>query len=412
MNCFNNASVYIHIPFCASLCDYCDFFSVKINDVNDGYIDSYLNALFTDINYQIEYFNIKNIPTVYIGGGTPSVLGKKIKKLFDALNKIPDFKPIEFSIEANPESITEDFLKLCKDGGVNRLSLGVQTFFEPSRVAVNRNPKRIITTEDTEGHGVINTKKIYSSVKLRVLRGKFSYYLKYKKQLELAAKYFQDNLSIDLITGLPFQDEKVIIDDIKKVLEYKPAHISLYSLSVEDGTPLQKKIKKGSVSLPNEDKADSLWLTSRDTLINAGFEQYEVSNFAIDSKKCLHNMNYWLMNNWIGAGASASGTIIDENTKTARRFTYNKDIKKYINNPSLHSANLIELDTKTLIKDCILMGYRCKEGLDNELFCQRFGCSIADYIPKTLERWKNKDKMLFLNSFIKNAFAELDEKSH
>ncbi|MCL2808854.1 MAG: radical SAM family heme chaperone HemW [Treponema sp.] len=394
MKFFNSASLYIHIPFCASLCDYCDFYSVKLNKIANEYIDVYINALITDINYQIKYLNINEIPTVYIGGGTPSILGKKIKILFNALNKIQNFKPVEFTIEANPESITEDFLKICKDGGVNRLSLGVQTFFEPSREVVNRGKIEKIFTQRRRG------RKERKGIE-EVLKG-----------IELTSSYFSESLSIDLITGLPFQDEKIIIDDIKKVLEYKPSHISLYSLTVEDGTPLQEKIKKGLIKLPSEDFTDSLWLKGCDTLKKAGFEQYEVSNFSINNKKCFHNMNYWKMKNWIGVGPSASGTLINEQTKTANRFTYNEDIEAYIKNPSIHTTVLNKLDTKTLIKDSILMGYRCKEGLDNELFQQRFGYSIEDLIPKTLERWKEKDKMMFLNSFVKDAFAELDEESH
>ena len=117
------------------------------------------------------------------------------------------------------------------------------------------------------------------------------------------------------------------------------------------------------------------------------------------------------MLNWIGAGPAASGTIVNEKDATARRFTYNCDIREYINKPFVNNAIYEELDKKALLKENLLMGFRCKEGPDRDIFKQRFSCAIEDCIPKTLTRWKNKDKMLFLNQFLSDAFLELDKKN-
>ncbi|MCL1959653.1 MAG: radical SAM family heme chaperone HemW [Spirochaetes bacterium] len=365
-------SLYIHIPFCNSFCDYCDFYSVMAKKNNQ--IDVFIDSLIADINYQIEYFNVNEINTVYIGGGTPSVFGKRITVLLDALKKFKWFSPAEFTVEANPESTTEDFLCACKEGGVNRLSLGVQTFHEPSRKAVNR---------------------IGDSALL-------------ERRLALAKRFFPDSLSVDLITGLPFQNEKTVLNDINRLLVFEPGHISLYSLTVEDNTPLEKKIKANEINLPGNDFSDSLWLSCRDALEDAGFCHYEISNFAKNGKVCRHNIRYWLMEGWIGAGPAASGTVINEENGTAKRFTYAPDIDAYNASPFIKNATCEELDKNILMRESLLMGFRYCEGPDKYLFKKRFGCSVEDCIPKTLDKWKNKDIMLFLNSFLSDAFNELD----
>jgi oxygen-independent coproporphyrinogen-3 oxidase len=343
-------------------------------DVYEDYIDAFLSAVIRDIKEQVDFFNVKKILTAYIGGGTPSVLGEKIRVLFDALKNIPGFSPDEFTIEANPESVTEEFLRACVQGGVTRLSLGVQTFHEPSRFSVNRAGGARLLEE----------------------------------KLALVSRYFPGALSCDLITGLPYQSEQIVIEDIRRVLAFKPAHVSLYSLSTEAGTALEEKIKTKTVILPGEDMSETLWLSGREALVKAGFRHYEISNFARDGGECLHNIRYWLMEGWLAAGPSSSGTIIDEENGTAKRFTYRRDIDAYIKNPSIHSAVFEELDRDILIKESLLMGYRCRQGPDAKKFKRRFGRGIEECIGQTLTRWKNRDIMLFLNSFLTEAFSELD----
>jgi oxygen-independent coproporphyrinogen-3 oxidase len=375
------ASLYIHIPFCSSLCDYCDFYSVSIKNFNHDYIDTFILALITGIKNQIDFFGVKEIPTVYIGGGTPSVLGEKLRYLFKVLKTIPGFSPVEFTVEANPESINENFLDACIEGGVNRLSIGVQTFHEPSRVAVNRKCISLVS-------------RFFDSVQTQM------------------------SLSFDLITGLPQSCKKTVLYDIEKILDFNPAHISLYAVSVEDNTPLKEKLKKGTVLLPDNDKQDYLYLIGCDALKNAGFQHYEVSNFARFNSYCQHNIRYWQMNGWLGVGPSASGTIIDENSGTAIRYTYPPDVDAYIKlidtsqtvkkNCLLDKTYFEELKSEVFLKECIFMGFRYINGPDPVLFKKRFGCTVEECIPKTLKRWEGKDKMLFLNSFLTDAFTEID----
>jgi len=355
-------------------------------------MDSYIEALSGDIEDQINLFNINSIPSIYIGGGTPSVLGAdRVTHLLSLINLLltkKDLKPVEFTVEANPESIDEAFLRACVEGGVSRISLGVQSFCEASRKAVHRAGSRA----------------------------------QIEKALALVTRYYPDGFSADLVTGLPFQSESVIMEDIKTLLSFRPAHVSMYSLILEPQTPLGKAVKQGAVSLPSPDETDQFWITGRDLLESSGYRQYEVSNFCLPNKTCAHNIRYWRMENWLGAGPAASGTIIDDKTGTGKRFTYPADIESYIRmtSPRINHAVTEELSRTDLIKETLLMGFRYREGPDKGLFKQRFGREIEDTIPKTIALWSergffqagrelkpSKQGMLFLNGFLRDAFSEL-----
>jgi len=392
------ASLYIHIPFCASLCDYCDFFSVPINAKNDvnvinTFIDNFINNLLTDIEEQFDLFGVDHVPTVYIGGGTPSALGAaRIERLLAGLWAL--LRPMkgveELTIEANPESADEAFLRACASGGVSRMSLGVQTFHDPSRRAVHRI-----------GDGAL-----------------------VEERLALAARYFPGAFSVDLITGLPFQTGAMVREDIERALAFRPGHISLYSLTLEPQTPLGERVTRhgaGALSLPCGDEADSLWITGRDTLEEAGFAQYEVSSFALPHKTCAHNIRYWRMENWLGAGPAASGTIINDETGTGRRYAYPADIDAYIAAQPPSPPLIEELNRDALIRETLLMGFRYRGGPDPLIFKRRFGCGIEECIPQTISRWRERgffdteqtglapspNGLLFLNAFLRDAFGEL-----
>ncbi|MDR2576215.1 MAG: radical SAM family heme chaperone HemW [Treponema sp.] len=389
------ASLYIHVPFCSQKCDYCDFYSVPItpDTGTQALMDSYVDAVLGDIEDQINLFNVDNIPTVYIGGGTPSVLGlDRVTRLLTFIKtRLTDMGTahVEFTVEANPESTDEAFLEACVEGGVSRISLGVQSFHESSRKAVHRTGSRA----------------------------------QIEKALALVTRYYPDGFSADLVTGLPFQSEAVIMEDIKTLLSFNPAHVSIYSLILEPQTPLGKAIKQGAVSLPSSDEADQFWIAGRDLMESSRLRQYEVSNFCLPNKTCAHNIRYWRMENWLGAGPAASGTIINDETGTGKRLTYPADIKSYIKmpRPRINHAIIEELGRTDLIKETLLMGFRYCEGPDKALFKQRFGREIEDAIPKTISLWSKRDffqtsqtlkpskqGLLFVNSFLREAFEELE----
>jgi oxygen-independent coproporphyrinogen-3 oxidase len=381
----HDASLYVHVPFCAGACDYCDFYSTAVKS-EDSRLECFVEVLLGEGKRLFEEFRPDSVPTLYIGGGTPSVLGAAgIGRLLAGLSElITAFAPppAEITVEANPESADEAFLAAAREGGVTRLSLGVQTFHEPSRRAIRR------------------------------IGGKVT-----AKRLALAAGYFPGALSVDLISGLPFQDEKVLLDDINTVLSYAPGHVSLYALTLESETTL-------AAPLPRGDEADSLWLLGRDALEKAGYCQYEVSNFCLDGRESRHNIRYWRMRDWLALGPAASATSI--NNEKGVRYTIPPDVDRWLevggcgfSEDSGYKPLIEELDKMSLIKETILMGFRYIEGPDEALFLRRFDRNIENCVPKTIAAWRSrglfrKDKcaltkpgLLLLNRFLAGAFEEL-----
>jgi oxygen-independent coproporphyrinogen-3 oxidase len=380
------AGVYIHVPFCAGLCDYCDFYSVSVTP-DDRRLDQFVDLVLADLEAELIAQGISSVPTVYIGGGTPSVLGAaRLGRLIEGVALLlPGGR--EFTLEVNPESAEEILLRVCKDRGVNRLSLGVQSFHEPSRRAVHRACLPALLPE----------------------------------RLGLAAEIFGDVLSLDLMTGLPYQNEYVLQKDIDRALSYGPGHLSLYSLIIEEGTPLAIAAAAGKCPLPADDEADRLWIKGRDILEAAGYAQYEVSNFSRSGKESRHNIRYWRMESWLGLGPGGSGTLIDNETGRALRRTYKADLDIWFRRGSSREMPYADepLDQATLIQESILMGFRYFKGPDTELFEKRFHRSLESLIPQTLRRWESrgllqikppaltKEGLLFLNTFITEAFGEI-----
>ena len=392
-------SLYIHVPFCSNACDYCDFYSITTKP-GDSRHEHFIRTLLLEG----ERFLKRNVPesplpcntedplnitTVFLGGGTPSVLGpdgigRLLRGLSELIDRFSSSRPVEITLEANPETIDDAFLTAIRDGGISRLSVGIQTFHGPSRRAVNR----------------IGDETLLS------------------RQLDLAQQYFPGSFSVDLISGLPYQDDKILLDDIAGVLLHKPAHVSLYALTTKLKIPL---------SAPDQDESDRLWLCGRDALEKSGYRQYEVSNFCLEGKESLHNIRYWRMQNWIGLGPAASGTLINDEKGSGFRYTIPSDVDTWLaakgswfSDKHKCAALMENLDTLTLMKESILMGFRYVEGPDEDLFLRRFHLGIRDLIPKTISAWQErgsfeenktaltKDGILFLNRFLLDAFEELD----
>jgi oxygen-independent coproporphyrinogen-3 oxidase len=345
---------------------------------------AYVDKVLEDCDSAINEFNVKQIPSVYIGGGTPSILGVGlIKRLLKGLK----FSSSEITLEANPESCDEDFLAAAKEAGVTRISLGLQTFNETSRRLVQRRGEARLLPQ----------------------------------KLKAVSDIYGRNFSVDLISGLPLQDEDVLLADLDKVLSFEPGHISLYALTVDPETPLGIAAAKAEVPLPDKDEADRLWIAGRDALEAAGYAQYEVSNFCMPGYESRHNLRYWRMENWLGIGPAASGTIINDDAGTGQRFTVARDVDNWLQRrPGVKPPCISEaLDTVTLIKETFLMGFRLKDGPDNDLFQRRFGRSIEETIPKTIEAWRErglfrehktaltKQGLLLLHAFLVEAFEEI-----
>lgn len=276
--------IYLHIPFCKRKCAYCDFPSTEAWDRE--LLELYVEALLADLKRHLPPWQDY---TIYVGGGTPSVLPLYLmERLLSGLKGLLPH-PQEFTFEANPESLTRGKLELLREVGVTRLSMGVQSF--------NDRHLKVL--------GRIHTAK------------------EAIEKAKMAERHF-DNLNIDLIFGIPGQTFEDLEKDIDTALSLEPAHLSVYSLTLEGGTPLTQRVEKGKLSMPSEDRWLRMFRFIPRKLGLHGFRQYEISNFAKPKKECLHNLIYWENGEYLGIGASAVSHI-----KGCRLFR-ERDTRSYI----------------------------------------------------------------------------------
>ena len=271
-------SLYIHIPFCDSICPYCDFTKFISKDI---FKFGYVNQLIRDLNELIAG-NYK-FKTIYIGGGTPSCLSiKDLTKLLKKVKLLINFNTnYEFTIEANPESLDENKLRLFKSAGINRISIGIQSFNEKLLETINRN-----------------------------------YHINYFNLIKTVKKYI-NNINIDLIYGLPGQNKDELLKDLNNFIKLDINHISTYSLSIN---PMSIFYVKGYKEI-DEDLSREFYDTILDFLRKHGFERYEVSNFAKPGYESKHNLTYWNDEEYIGLGVGASGYIYPYRYKNSSNLT-------------------------------------------------------------------------------------------
>lgn len=313
-------SVYIHIPFCKYICSYCDFCKKYIKGQP---VDKYLEYLDLEIGMYLK--DRIDVDTIYIGGGTPSSMSDlQVTKLMKIINKYFIFNDnYEFTFEANPDDVNDDLIKIIKAGGVNRLSLGVQTLNDQ----INHDNMRMHTSLDVQ------------------------------KALDTASKYLA-NISIDFIFNLP----KQTMDDIKKTMEFvklndaKLKHVSYYSLILEDNTILHTR----NFELMDEDAESVIYDYLQATLEQMGYQQYEISNFGKPGYQSKHNQVYWDNQQYYGFGLGASGYINNV------RYTNLKAMNMYFDNLDEHKLPYIEsfkLTNYDLIQETIMLGLRTSKGI-------------------------------------------------
>lgn len=348
-------SLYVHVPFCRQKCDYCDFFSIPSNRASCVCPDEeYVRSVLNEIRFYVKKYSVSRWKTVYIGGGTPSQLGAKL--LFELVSGIKsavsDKTADEFTVEMNPEDLAEDILDSAQKAGVDRISTGIQALDQKALDSVNR-------------HCPLQT--AISS-------------------LELLQKKWKKKLSVDFIAGLPGQTYSSFKKQFETVFNFKNIdHISLYSLTLEENTPLYKKIESGKIKW-SQQKTDRMWILGRKILKENGFIQYEVSNFARTGAESLHNKVYWHLENYIGCGSGACGSVYGE---VSERWTNTCSIKNYENfwldfNPeseipeSVRQVEKIDLQTQEF--EWLMMGFRLLEGVCSEEFKKRFGKSLEERI--------------------------------
>lgn len=344
-------SAYIHIPFCKSICSYCDF--CKMLYVNN-WVNDYLKALYKEIK---DSYQGEKLKTIYIGGGTPSSLKPNqlevLFKIIELLNKDDD---CEFTFECNIDDINVQLLNILYKNKVNRLSIGIESFDKENLKYLNRT---------TDFKDALN-------------------------KIEMCRKYKFDNINIDLMYAIPNESLKTLKKDLGLILKLKPDHISTYSLIVEYHT------KVGIENPPSFDENIELSMYEHieDTLEAKGYTHYEVSNFAKKGKESNHNLTYWNNEEYYGFGLGASGFV--DNV----RYDNTRNLKKYLNKE--YRANAEILVDKTNMDNEIMLGLRKLEGINIEHFQEKFGKDIFEIYPVIKDLIKSKElklkkNMLFIN---------------
>ena len=344
----NSISAYIHIPFCEHICFYCDFNKVFIEGQP---VDDYIESLIKEIRLTKAKFPSDNTETIYIGGGTPTSLSaSQLDVLLKGVREELPFKDgDEFTVEANPGDLTLEKLKVLQNYGVNRVSMGVQSFNDRLLKKIGRKH---------------SAKDVYDTMKI------------------FEAANF-DNISIDLIFALPNQTIEDFEDTLNQALSLDLPHYSMYSLILENKTMFYNWARQGRLHLPGIDVEGDMFELAIDKMTKAGRHQYEVSNFAKPGKESQHNLIYWNNEHYYGLGAGASGYLGNI------RYKNHGPIQHYLKpleNDELPTITIEELSIENQMEEEMFLGLRKTEGVSIKKFEQKFNRSLDTVYGKTIQQ--------------------------
>lgn len=341
-----NLSLYLHIPFCVQKCKYCDFLSFSSREEDRN---SYIEELQKEIILKSKYCKEYQVVSIFFGGGTPSIL--KTKQIVDLMECIYENftvkKDAEISIESNPGTLTRDKLQAYRICGINRLSMGLQS------------------ANDDE---------------LRML-GRIHSFEECKENFYLAREVGFENINIDLMSALPGQNLQSYEETLRKVLLLNPEHISAYSLIVEEKTPLYEDENLLSL-LPSEEVDRQLYHKTKQILKEAGYERYEISNYAKPGYECYHNSVYWTLGQYLGLGLGASSYF------DGKRF-YNESNRNEYRFDS-KPCEVEEVTKKDQMEEFMFLGMRMMKGISKDKFYQRFGQSLESVYGEILKEQEEK----------------------
>lgn len=341
--------IYIHIPFCVQKCEYCDFLSAPADEaVRERYID----ALKEEIRQQKSFGSEYKVISIFIGGGTPSILeGAQIAEILKEIrNYFAVEADAEITIECNPGTLSEDKLSCYKKSGINRLSLGLQS-------ADNQELK---------------------------LLGRIHTYEEFLESFSLARKVGFGNLNVDLMSALPGQTKESWQETLRQVIALNPEHISAYSLIIEEGTPFYERYKPGGQEeylLPDEDLERQMYYDTGDILGAAGYERYEISNYAKPGFECRHNLGYWERREYLGLGLGASSLI------KGVRYQNHKKLSAYLKGDYTHEE-VQKLTRREEQEETMFLGLRKAEGV---LLTEE----LLEVYKGTLQRLQQKGLLLW-----------------
>lgn len=340
--------LYIHIPFCVKKCEYCDFLSWNAGEEER---QQYVAALLSEIESYREFAKGYRVSTIFIGGGTPSVLLPK--QMEDILQKIYEIFELErrpeITVEVNPGTVDEKKLQCYKENGVNRLSMGLQSVKDE---------------------------------KLRLL-GRIHTYQEFVESYELARKAGFDNISIDLISSVPGQTLQEWKEELETAAAQNPEHISVYQLIIEEGTPFYEKYAEHPELLPDEETSREIYLWTGKFLKEAGYEQYEISNYAKPGKESRHNLKYWERGDYLGLGLGAASMVRNI------RMSNTKDMRTYLercDKPKTMREDVQFLEEPRQMEEFMFLGLRKTRGVSKKEFKRIFGREMDMVYEKALHK--------------------------
>lgn len=355
-------AAYIHIPFCEHICHYCDFNKVFLKNQP---VDQYIEALGTEMKLALAQTPTNSLNSIFVGGGTPTSLNEKqLERLCSLIREhLPFSSHAEYTFEANPGDLSEEKLKILFEGGVNRISFGVQTFDEELLKKIGRTHR---------------PKDVYSSI-------------------ERAKKIGFQNISIDLMYSLPGQTIEQFKQTLALSFELNITHFSAYSLIIEPKTIFYQLMNKGKLQIPNEDEEAEMYHVLMSEMEKQGYGQYEISNFAKPGYESKHNLTYWDNDHYYGFGAGAHGYV-----DGVRRSNYGP-IKKYmtpIMNGELPIMDAHPLSEKEKWEEEMFLGLRKVKGVSIDHFIEKFGKSPFEIFQYKIDELKKRDLIMVENGHI------------
>lgn len=356
-------SLYVHLPWCEKKCPYCDFNSHQADQIPE--ID-YVDALLNDLEQDLPLIWGRSVETIFIGGGTPSLFsGHAIERLFSGLRALLKLQPNgEVTLESNPGSADIEHFRAYRECGVNRLSIGVQSF----------NDRHL---------------KILGRV----------------HNAELAIQAFDsarqagfDNINLDIMYGLPAQSVKQALSDLRQAIDLRPEHISHYQLTIEPNTLFQHHTP---AQMPDDDLAWEQQLACQALLKNRGYHQYEISAYSLEGKQCRHNLNYWQFGDYLGIGAGAHGKITLAGEGRVIRRIRQRQPQAYLLSQGRNSiCSESDLSASDLLFEFMLNALRLTEGFESKLFVENTGLALSQIRP-ALQKASDRGLLHFDNQHIR-----------
>ena len=368
--------IYVHIPFCAKKCDYCDFYSlVSSEDEKKAYIEA-LKREIREASKKVsdEY----RVYTIYFGGGTPSIIkADYIKEILEEIRLgfrlyKDDFYP-EITIECNPKTVDMEKLLMYKEAGINRISLGLQSANNDELKLLGR----IHTFED------------------------------FLDSYDMVRKSGFTNVNIDLMSAIPNQKISIYERSLDELIKLNPEHISSYSLIIEEGTPFYKKYAEKAPfvkDLPSEDEDRAMYELTLERLKEAGYKRYEISNYAKDGYCSRHNTSYWERVPYLGFGVGASSLFENE------RYDNVGNLKEYIKNAGVSDIrkNITKLSIKDEMSEFMFLGLRLTDGISKRMFTKKFTFTVEEIFGDVLKKHINNELLIDNGAFLKLSDRGLD----